>query len=190
MVWDKIQVAAFFIQETIIGVLYIRATARHLKNMSLLGADRKVTRRVLHHLILVNIFIIILDCSLIGLCYSGYFFLQGFYKVAVYAVKLRAEFSILNQLRSSLTGAPSGQSNYGQSGYALSGNRPTQRPAQSSPPRNSSDSDVEMVNVAEQIRDITITKNITISSSPMREKESYELQEPPATAKQAGSFNS
>jgi hypothetical protein len=45
-----------------------------------------------------------------GLCFSGYFNLQGFYKVAVYAVKLRTEFTILNQLRKALTGASTGRS--------------------------------------------------------------------------------
>jgi hypothetical protein len=44
------------------------------------------------------------------LCFKGYFFLQGFYKVAVYAVKLRTEFTILNQLRKALTGASTGGS--------------------------------------------------------------------------------
>ena len=187
MVWDKIQVAVFFIQETIIGLLYIRATARHLKNMSLLGTDRKISRRVLHHLIQVNVFIIVLDCSLIGLCYSGYFFLQGFYKVAVYAIKLRTEFSILNQLRTSLSNASSSPSAYGPSAYALSGNRPAPRQAQNALPRNSSDSDMEMVSMDNQIQDIRVTKNITISSSPSsatREKQSYELPVVPVAAKQ------
>ncbi|KAF2829114.1 hypothetical protein CC86DRAFT_237518, partial [Ophiobolus disseminans] len=102
MIWDKVQLAVFFIQETIIGLLYIRETASHLKNLTFLGGKRKTTRRVLHHLIYVNIFIICLDCSLIGLCYAGFFFLQGFYKAAIYAIKLRTEFTILNQLRSTL----------------------------------------------------------------------------------------
>jgi hypothetical protein len=86
LVWDRVQLTAFFLQETIISLLYIRETASHLKNMTLLGTDRKTTRRALQHLIYVNIFIICLDCSLIGLCYAGFFFLQGFYKAAIYAV--------------------------------------------------------------------------------------------------------
>ncbi|KAF2027703.1 hypothetical protein EK21DRAFT_38903, partial [Setomelanomma holmii] len=117
LVWDKIQLAAFFLQETLISLLYIRSTSAHLKNMTLLGTDRKTTRRALHHLIYVNVFIIVLDCSLIGLCYAGFFFLQGFYKVAVYAIKLRTEFTILNQLRSALPGASSGRSEGGRDGY-------------------------------------------------------------------------
>jgi hypothetical protein len=115
LVIDKVQLATFCIQETLIGLLYIHATASYLKNRTFLGGDPTLTRRVLHHLIYVNAFIICLDCSLIGLycAGNGYFFLQGFYKAAIYAIKLRTEFTILEQLRSTLPGG----SSYG-SGYA------------------------------------------------------------------------
>ncbi|RYO68572.1 hypothetical protein AA0116_g1323 [Alternaria tenuissima] len=108
--WDKVQVSAFFVQETLINILYICETAKYLKNMELLGNCRHTTRTNLRNLIAVNVLIIILDCSVMGLCFSGYFNLQGFYKVAVYAVKLRTEFTILNQLRKALTGASTGRS--------------------------------------------------------------------------------
>ncbi|CAA9964898.1 hypothetical protein PTMSG1_08257 [Pyrenophora teres f. maculata] len=100
--WDKIQLAAFTAQETIISTLYIRATASHLKDMTLLGSCRNTTRRNLRNLIAVNVFVIMLDATVMVLCYTGFFFLQGFYKAAVYAIKLRSEFTILNQLRLSL----------------------------------------------------------------------------------------
>jgi len=116
MIWDRVQVTAFALQETFIGLLYIRVTSSHLKNMTLLGTDRNSTRRNLRCLIAVNVFIILLECSVIGLCYGGYFHLQGFHKVAVYAVKLRTEFTILNQLRSSLGGTPGSGPNYVGSG--------------------------------------------------------------------------
>lgn len=157
LIWDKIQLAAFFIQETIIGLLYIRSTAAHLKNMTLLGTDRRTTRRNLRHLIEVNVFIIVLDCSLIGLCYSGFFFLQGFYKVAVYAIKLRTEFTILNQLRSSLPGASGHESGYGVSGQP--------RPGPNTRPRGSQDSDVEMVTMASQIQEIGGARAIRVQKS-------------------------
>lgn len=105
MTWDKVQLAAFTTQETIISVLYIRVTASHLKDMTLLGSSRNATRRSLRNLLAVNVSIILLDISVMILCYMGFFFLQGFYKAAVYAVKLRTEFTILNQLRLSLPGA-------------------------------------------------------------------------------------
>ena len=57
LIWDKIELAVFFLQETGMSLLYIRETVRHLQNVALLGTNVRSTRRVLHHLIFVNIFI-------------------------------------------------------------------------------------------------------------------------------------
>jgi hypothetical protein len=43
--------------------------ARSSQQMTLLGTDKTITRRNLRQLIAVNVFIIILDCSLMGLCF-------------------------------------------------------------------------------------------------------------------------
>lgn len=169
LIWDKVQLAAFFIQETLIGLLYIRETATHLQNMTLLGSNRKTTRRNLQRLILVNIFIIVLDCSLIGLCYAGFFFLQGFYKVAVYAIKLRTEFTILNQLRSSLPGVSTHESNY------VSGSRHLPGANQHVRQQGSQDSDVEMVGMASQIQEIRVRKDVVVSSAKRDDGDSVEL---------------
>jgi hypothetical protein len=113
-----------------------------LKNMTLLGTDKAVTRRNMRQLIAVNVFIIALDCSLMGLCYSQYFFLQGFYKAAIYAVKLQTEFTILNQLRSSL---PGGTHSY--SGHMASANKLQGKPKPDVSPKSraSDGSEVEMI---------------------------------------------
>lgn len=149
LMWDKVQLMVFFVQETIISSLYIRETACHLKNMTLLGTDRKTTRQVLRHLIYVNVFIICLDCTLIGLCYHGLFNLQGFFKGAIYAIKLRTEFTILEQLGSLLSGASGRGGPYAVSG----GNRAIPRIQQlpRARVRGSQDSDVEMVNMSEEV---------------------------------------
>jgi hypothetical protein len=141
-IWDMIQFGAFFVQEALIGLLYIRETHTHLKNMTLLGTDKAVTRRNMRQLIAVNVFIIALDCSLMGLCYSQYFFLQGFYKAAIYAVKLQTEFTILNQLRSSL---PGGTHSY--SGHMASANKLQGKPKPDVSPKSraSDGSEVEMI---------------------------------------------
>jgi hypothetical protein len=157
----------FFVQETIIGLLYIRYTSCHLKNMTLLGADQKTTRRVMHQLIYVNMFIICLDISLLGLCYANFFFLQGFYKAAIYAVKLRTEFTILNQLRSTLPGHAGHESGYGGA-YAGSGNQQTRRTTIAATARPSQDSDVEMIGMADRI---IVQKDIVITSSEGESRE-------------------
>lgn len=103
-IFDKVQLAVLFTQETAIGLLYIYATVKYLKNRVSLGADRKATRRVLHYLIAVNTFIICLECTRLGMFYTEleYARLRECYTVAVYAVKLRTEFTVLNQLKSTL----------------------------------------------------------------------------------------
>ncbi|PVI05786.1 hypothetical protein DM02DRAFT_639173 [Periconia macrospinosa] len=99
---DKAQLAVFFTQETFLSLLYIRETRVHLKRVAPLHDNESAHRRVMHHLILINIFIICLDISLIGVCYSSLFYVQGHYKPCVYAIKLRLEFTILNDLRTTL----------------------------------------------------------------------------------------
>lgn len=182
--WDKVELAAFFVQETIISLLYIRETARHLQNVALLGTNTRTTRRVLHHLIFVNVFIICLDCSLIGLCYAGFFFLQGYYKVAVYAVKLRTEFTILNQLRSSLPGSSEQESEFRV--YERSGSRHLGGGAGGvsqgvRPGADSQDSDIQMVVMRSgRHGGITIQKDVVISSTRRdNNNDSFEAARPP-----------
>lgn len=50
------------------------------------------------HLIWVNVIIVFLDLTILGLEYSGLYDIQTAYKGLVYSVKLKLEFSILNRL--------------------------------------------------------------------------------------------
>jgi len=136
--WDKVQLAVFFAQETFLSLLYIRETRIHLKRIAPLHDNTATNRRVFHHLIMINILIICLDISLIGLCYSSYFYVQGHYKPCVYGVKLRMEFTILNELRITL------QSSRRSSGYSR-GN-----PSHSQPAKSPSESNIELI---ESLRD-------------------------------------
>lgn len=111
LIWDRIQVSIFFVQETIISVLYIVETRRVLRNRSTLGEDDKTIRTVMHHLIYTNLLVVFLDVSLLGMSYSNFFYVQAAYKPCVYGVKLRVEFSILNRLVQTLRG--SSQRSYG-----------------------------------------------------------------------------
>jgi hypothetical protein len=105
LIWDRIQVTIFFVQETIISILYIVETRRVLLNRSVLGQDDETVRTVMRHLIYTNSLIIFLDCTLLAMSYSPYFFVQAAFKPCVYGVKLRVEFSILNRLVSTLRGS-------------------------------------------------------------------------------------
>lgn len=177
LIWDRIELAAFFVQETIISLLYIRSTAQHLQNVALLGTNVRTTRRVLCHLIFVNVFIICLDCSLIGLCYAGFFFLQGYYKAAVYAVKLRTEFTILNQLRNSLPGSSEHESGFGA--YERSESRRYGGRASRRAGPQASEDEVQMVVMhSGRHGGITVQKDVVVSSVQRGESASFEAARP------------
>ncbi|KAF8859980.1 hypothetical protein BDZ45DRAFT_741835 [Acephala macrosclerotiorum] len=95
-IFDKVQVGIFFVQESIISGLYIYETVR------LLGPAGEITRdpfrKLLVHLILVNILVLVFDATLLGTEYSGNFEIQTTYKSAIYSIKLKIEFSVLNRL--------------------------------------------------------------------------------------------
>ena len=63
------------------------------------------TRRVMYHLVWVNIFIIFLDMALLATEYANLFTIQTVFKAAVYSVKLRLEFVVLNQLMELVKGS-------------------------------------------------------------------------------------
>ncbi|KAH9904902.1 integral membrane protein [Xylariomycetidae sp. FL2044] len=116
LIWDRIQFIVFSLQETALSILYIHQTRRYLRNTALLhepltfhkspspGSTATGTspasqrKRVLHHLIYMNILIIALDVALLGIQGAGLFYLQGGFKPCVYGIKLKVEFAILNRL--------------------------------------------------------------------------------------------
>jgi hypothetical protein len=95
-IYDKIQIAIFFIQESIISVIYIYETVRLLAPAG--EVTRKPIRQLLLHLILVNLVVLLFDITLLGIQYSGHYEIQTTYKAAVYSIKLKIEFSVLNRL--------------------------------------------------------------------------------------------
>jgi hypothetical protein len=95
-IFDKVQVGAFFVQESIISGLYIYETIRLLGPSG--EINRNPLRKLLAHLILVNILILVFDATLLGTEYSGVWEIQTTYKPAIYSIKLKIEFSVLNRL--------------------------------------------------------------------------------------------
>jgi hypothetical protein len=100
--WNRIENATWTFQETVISVLYIYYTQKHLRDTNLLSelssSSRGGRKQMMRHLILTNILIIILEVPLLAIQYVGLFYLGGSFKPLVYGVKLRIEFSILNRL--------------------------------------------------------------------------------------------
>lgn len=96
MTFELIQLTLFSVQELILSSLYIFPTIRILRDSQRLRGSS--ARKTLWYLIYFNILIIAMDASLLGLQYAGFDKIQHFYKPAVYSVKLKLEFAILNRL--------------------------------------------------------------------------------------------
>ncbi|KAI0009539.1 integral membrane protein [Xylariaceae sp. FL0662B] len=124
MIWDRIQLTVFFVQETLLSILYIYQTRKYLRDTSALfqpsssstsfaHSARSATEEkiVLHHLIYVNLLVIALDIALLGIQYASLFYVQGAFKTCVYGIKLKVEFAILNRLIESLHAHKNGSGN-------------------------------------------------------------------------------
>jgi hypothetical protein len=95
-IWDKLQIVVFFVQEFAISVLYIYETVKLLRPSA--SINRKALRHLLTHLIVVNIVVLVFDITLLATQFSGHFEIQTSYKAAIYSIKLKIEFSVLNRL--------------------------------------------------------------------------------------------
>lgn len=107
-VYEKIQLTVFVVQELIISGLYVFETVNLLKLERSIGNNG--TRSVLFHLIYVNILVMLLDFSIVGLEFANLYEIQTAWKPLVYSIKLKVEFSILNRLVELTRSARSGDS--------------------------------------------------------------------------------
>ncbi|EUC34075.1 hypothetical protein COCCADRAFT_36231 [Bipolaris zeicola 26-R-13] len=96
LIYDKIQLVVIVVQETIISMIYIYETVLLLGGHD--GKAPKPIKKLLRHLILVNVMVLIFDITLLAVQFSGHYQIQTTYKTAVYSVKLKIEFSVLNRL--------------------------------------------------------------------------------------------
>lgn len=92
-VMEKLQMTMFCIQELIISGIYIWATVRFLR-----PAYRRKIRSVMLQLLWINVAIIIMDLAMLVMEYTGRYFIEAVMKGAIYSVKLKLEFAVLNQL--------------------------------------------------------------------------------------------
>ncbi|KAL2073874.1 hypothetical protein VTL71DRAFT_11200 [Oculimacula yallundae] len=94
-IMERIQQTVFTIQETVMSCLYIYHTRKFLK----IGYPMQ-TRKVIGLLFLVQLFVIALDVILTLFDYTDKFTLKCTVHPLVYAIKLKLEFIVLNQLQS------------------------------------------------------------------------------------------
>lgn len=101
--WDKgydnierVQIAWFSAQETLISTIYIVETIRLLRiRPSVHGKRRNV---ILYELVVFNLVAISMDVSLTVLEYLNFYFIQVILKALVYSIKLKLEFAVLGKL--------------------------------------------------------------------------------------------
>jgi hypothetical protein len=92
-VMEKIQMTGFCIQEFVISGIYLWECIKFLKT-----DKQEKSRKTLYELFCINMIIIIMDLSLLGLEYANLYILEIVVKGVVYSVKLKLEFAILGKL--------------------------------------------------------------------------------------------
>lgn len=90
---EKMQIVGFTVQETIISVIYIISTHKLLG-----GSYNDKTRKSIRFLIIVQIFCTCLDIPFIVLAYVDIFLIKATLTSFAYAIKLKLEFLVLNNL--------------------------------------------------------------------------------------------
>ncbi|KAL8965406.1 MAG: hypothetical protein Q9197_006528 [Variospora fuerteventurae] len=92
-IMERIQLVGFCLQEFTISTIYIVSTVRILGSVY-----HRMTRKVMMQLILINVVCIGMDIVLIALEFSGNYTSEASIKPMIYAIKLKLEFAVLNQL--------------------------------------------------------------------------------------------
>ncbi|KAJ5727011.1 hypothetical protein N7493_006038 [Penicillium malachiteum] len=96
-IYDRIQLAGFCIQDLIICGKYSYEAPRALQPV--LDARGRDGRRVIIHLILVNILVVSMDLALLVVEFEAHY-LEVSVRTVVYSIKLKLEFAVLTRLRS------------------------------------------------------------------------------------------
>ncbi len=90
---ERVQLAGFCVQEFVISTIYVYSTTR------LLGSTyHNLSKKVMVELIIINCICIGMDIILICLEYTNQYIGEASMKPMIYAIKLKLEFTVLNQL--------------------------------------------------------------------------------------------
>ena len=98
-VYEKVQMMGFFLQELVLSSIYIVKTLRFLRS-----SLKPNTRKLLYELCAINVLIILMDISLVGVEFANQYIIETTYKGIVYSVKLKLEFAVLGKLIKFVTG--------------------------------------------------------------------------------------
>lgn len=92
-IMERIQLVGFSVQELIISTIYVWGTTKLLNSIY-----HNMTRRVMTQLIIINCICVGMDIVLICLEFTNQYIGEAAAKPMIYAIKLKLEFAVLNQL--------------------------------------------------------------------------------------------
>ncbi|RAL09348.1 uncharacterized protein BO97DRAFT_472420 [Aspergillus homomorphus CBS 101889] len=95
VIWEKLQMTGFFVQEIIISAIFLVQTVR-LLNMYPNRSKRR--SHIMYQLLIINTAIILMDISLLVLEYLDIYIIQVSLKTFFYTIKLKFEFAVLSRL--------------------------------------------------------------------------------------------
>ena len=109
-IFEKIQMVGFFVQESILSIIYIRETIRLLRLGETVQDDvgsfedgtaqlRNATvRKTMYQALAINVIIIIMDVALLATEFANLYLIETTLKGVVYSIKLKLEFAVLSKL--------------------------------------------------------------------------------------------
>jgi hypothetical protein len=112
-IMEKIQMVGFFVQETILSIIYIKETIRLLKLSEVAQDDARSfddtgardghlrnanVRKTMYQLLAINVLIIAMDIALLAVAFANLYLIETTLKGVVYSVKLKLEFAVLGKL--------------------------------------------------------------------------------------------
>ncbi|KAJ3118109.1 hypothetical protein HDU96_003877 [Phlyctochytrium bullatum] len=90
---EKIQMTLFWIQESVLSVIYLIYTRKLSMRLK-----RVKNRAIIAHTLYMNMFVLLLDLATLLFEYLDLYDYQIMFKAAIYSIKIKSEFAILNIL--------------------------------------------------------------------------------------------
>ena len=111
-IMEKIQMVGFFVQETILSIVYIKETVRLLRLSEQVQDDVRSfddsagmghlkntnVRKTMYQLLTINVLIIAMDIALLSVEFANLYLIETTLKGVVYSIKLKLEFAVLGKL--------------------------------------------------------------------------------------------
>jgi hypothetical protein len=111
-IMEKTQMVGFFVQESILSIIYIKETVRLLKLSEAVQDDARSfddsagnghlkqanVRKTMYQLLTINVLIIIMDLALLSVEFANLYLIETTLKGVVYSIKLKMEFAVLGKL--------------------------------------------------------------------------------------------